>query len=607
MLSCLASKSRLTTHRVLPSLRTHLRPESSISASSAASVSEETSLPFEEIPGPKGLPVIGNVWRYLPVIGEFQLEKLDDIGRTLNRRYGPIVREHVFGRLNIVHLFDPQDMEVMFRNEGRYPERRSHRALGKYRTDRKDLYSSGGIFCENGKEWQRLRKISQQPLLNPSNVHSYIPVTQQVTDQLIDLIRSERDSLNEMPDFEYDLYKWSLENITQVTMDTRLGCLRPNLPKDSEARVLIRAAHEVIEAIHKTEIGQTDVWRFIPTRTYRQLCHNEDLMADIVSKYLRIKLASMEKKSREAEESLLPANSSSVTSCPLTASSDAGKTSETVCSTSGPPDSGPFSSASSSSSSSPSLTSTTASSFTPSTTTTAGTTTLASSETILGQFFKGNSDASFGDILSTVLDLILAGIDTTAFSAGFVVYYLARSPDKQELLRQEIRQFFPDKETAITADALNRMPYLKACVKEAMRLTPLAVGVGRVTTQETVIRGYSIPAGVMVITHNQVASRFPQYFQHPDSFLPERWIHSREDRAKKRPNPFLSLPFGFGPRSCPGRRVADMNTYVLLIQLLRNFRIEYHYEDIGVMTRLINIPDKAMQFRFTDIHYPASG
>ena len=136
-----------------------------------------------------------------------------------------------------------------------------------------------------------------------------------------------------------------------------------------------------------------------------------------------------------------------------------------------------------------------------------------------------------------------------------------------------------------------------------MRLTPLAVGVGRVTTQDTVIRNYVIPPGVMVITHNQVVSRFPQYFDDPDAFIPERWIHSRQDRAKKRPNPFLSLPFGFGPRSCPGRRVADMNTYVLLIQLLKNFRIEYHYEDIGVMTRLINIPDKAMQFRFTDIRY----
>jgi cytochrome P450 len=236
-------------------------------------------------------------------------------------------------------------------------------------------------------------------------------------------------------------------------------------------------------------------------------------------------------------------------------------------------------------------------------------------DTILGQFFKSNSNASFGDILSTVLDLMLAGIDTTAFSAGFIVYYLAKNPDKQEKLRKEIREFLPDSSTPITPEILARMPFMRACVKEGMRLTPLSVGIGRVTTQEeTIIRNYSIPKGTMVITHNQVACRFPENFDRPNDFVPERWIFDRKNDVKmspsndisfkrKKPHPFLSLPFGFGPRSCPGRRISDMNTYVLLIQLLRNFQIEYHYEDIGVVTRLINIPDKPMQFRFNDINY----
>ena len=101
----------------------------------------------------------------------------------------------------------------------------------------------------------------------------------------------------------------------------------------------------------------------------------------------------------------------------------------------------------------------------------------------------------------------------------------------------------------------------------------------------------------MVITQNQVACRLPRYFDDPDSFKPERWLDK-----KVKPHPFLSLPFGFGPRSCPGRRISDMNSYVLMIQLLRAFKMEYHYEDIGVVTRLINIPDRAMQIRFCDLN-----
>lgn len=126
----------------------------------------------------------------------------------------------------------------------------------------------------------------------------------------------------------------------------------------------------------------------------------------------------------------------------------------------------------------------------------------------------------------------------------------------------------------------------------------MSLGVGRVTVDDTVIRDYVIPKGVMVITQNQAACRLPQYFDDPDEFIPERWLDK-----KTKPHPFLSLPFGFGPRVCPGRRISDMNSYVLMIQLLRAFRIEYHYEDIGVVTRLINIPDRAMQIRFCDLNY----
>lgn len=363
-------------------------------------------------------------------------------------------------------------------------------------------------------------------------------------------------------------------DITQVTMDTRFGCLQPNLPKDSEARLLIRAAHEVIEGIHNTELGASDLWRYFPTKYYRQLCEGEDTMAEIVARYLHKKLDEIRSQEMTKGDKQQNAISASV---------------QATVATSTPND------------------------------------------TILGQFFKTNSDASFGDILGTVLDLMLAGIDTTAFSAGFVVYYLARNQDKQNKLRNEIRRIFPSRETPITPESLANMPFLKACVKEAMRLMPLSIGVGRVTTQETVVRGYAIPPGVMVITQNQVACRFEENFEKANEFIPERWIFSRgsgtgkkvdsasndkksstktisdiqerEGKAWRKPHPFLSLPFGFGPRSCPGRRISDMNTYVLLIQLLRNFQIEYHYEDIGVRTRLINIPDKAMQFRFNDIHY----
>ena len=104
--------------------------------------------PWTQIPGPQGLGLLGNVWRYIPIIGGLPSDRLDKVGRLYYEKYGPIVREHIFGRHQIVHLFDPNDMEQLFRHEGRYPERRSHRALGQYRSERQHMYTSKSIFSE---------------------------------------------------------------------------------------------------------------------------------------------------------------------------------------------------------------------------------------------------------------------------------------------------------------------------------------------------------------------------------------------------------------------------------------------------------------------------
>ncbi|CAN8017533.1 unnamed protein product, partial [Ixodes persulcatus] len=102
--------------------------------------------PFYEIPGPKPLPIIGNIWRYMPIIGDMDITRMHRNAQKLLNRYGPLVREVVVGDRVVVHVFDPRDMEQVFRNEGRYPARLSHRALLKYRSNRPQQYSGGGLF-----------------------------------------------------------------------------------------------------------------------------------------------------------------------------------------------------------------------------------------------------------------------------------------------------------------------------------------------------------------------------------------------------------------------------------------------------------------------------
>lgn len=70
------------------------------------------------------------------------------------------------------------------------------------------------------------------------------------------------------------------------------------------------------------------------------------------------------------------------------------------------------------------------------------------------------------------------------------------NPEKQERLREEIFQILPTVDSKLTAASLNNIPYMRACIKEAMRLSPVVSGNIRSVGQNLVVQGYQIPKGV---------------------------------------------------------------------------------------------------------------
>ena len=411
---------------------------------------------------------------------------------------------------------------------GRYPLRRSHRALLKYRRDRPQRYRSGGLFAENGEEWYRLRKQFQQQLMSPSCVSSYLDSCSSITDELIDYIRAKRDSKQELKDFHYELYLWSLENTGLLALDSRLGCLNPDSDEKSDAKIMIRAAHETNEAVMKTEM--TDNWQTSDTKDYKMLASAQDSMTAIIDKHLNIRKNSLKTNGKS----------------------------------------------------------------------------VSNNKSFLSQFLD-NPEVDQKDLLVMIEDMFLAGIDTTTFVSGFALYHLSRNVWAQNKLRNEINSVLKSRSDSLSMEKLSQMSYLKACVKETMRMTPVSIGVGRVTTQRMIIDDYIVPKGTQIITQNQVSCRQSEYFTDPLAFIPERWLKSSASTSgcphssgQKR-SPFVLLPFGYGPRMCIGRRFAEMEVYVLLAKVIQNFEIQYKYEDIEVRTRLINVPNKPMRFTFIDV------
>jgi cytochrome P450 len=188
--------------------------------------------------------------------------------------------------------------------------------------------------------------------------------------------------------------------------------------------------------------------------------------------------------------------------------------------------------------------------------------------------------------LRNAIMMFIAGSDSTTHTLQWLVHNLGRNIEAQAKLREEVLSVLGP-EQQVTPETMNSLKYLKACLKESMRRTPSVAGIGRIPSEDAVAAGYEIPKGTMVVALKYLSNHDPRFFSEPDQFLPERWID-----ADKKPNPFYNLPFGFGPRMCQGVRIAELEIYVLMTHLIRNFSWESKDENPEAVSELFLKPER---------------
>lgn len=218
------------------------------------------------------------------------------------------------------------------------------------------------------------------------------------------------------------------------------------------------------------------------------------------------------------------------------------------------------------------------------------------------EFLLSSGKLTKGDMLASVIDVLFAGVDTTSNTMQWVLYMMAKNPDKQEILRQEVLSVLGD-ETIATPTALAQMPYLKAWVRETLRLYPVLSVLFRVLPTDTTLGGYDIPAGTQVDFLSYFMGRDERVFKNAEEFKPDRWLRNKEQSGKfiDSKEVFSSIPFGFGTRMCLGRRIAELELHLLLARIVQEFEIRYPPGEIVKPTsRGITIPDKALRVKFLD-------
>ncbi|XP_037955886.1 cytochrome P450 CYP12A2-like [Teleopsis dalmanni] len=211
----------------------------------------------------------------------------------------------------------------------------------------------------------------------------------------------------------------------------------------------------------------------------------------------------------------------------------------------------------------------------------------------------------------TAMEMFIGGVDTTSSTLQGVLLCLAKNPEKQKKLREEILSILPEKNSELTVENMKNLPYLRACIKESLRLHPLAFANLRQSSVDLVLSGYQVPKGSNINMVSLNLLRDANYYSQPNEFIPERWLRNENkddtcphNSATKSNNPFIYLPFGFGPRSCIGRRVAEMELEIAIARLVRNFGIEFNYSTEKPFKCLqVYVPAIPMKFKFTDLEY----
>uniref|UniRef100_A0A914CKK2 Cytochrome P450 n=1 Tax=Acrobeloides nanus TaxID=290746 RepID=A0A914CKK2_9BILA len=147
-----------------------------------------------------------------------------------------------------------------------------------------------------------------------------------------------------------------------------------------------------------------------------------------------------------------------------------------------------------------------------------------------------------------------------------VFYVLAKLPEIQEKVREEIYEVVGDKDD-VSYEDLTKLHYLSQVIQETLRMYPPTARTNRTCTEEIIIGGiqfkpqftFSVP--VYVIHYDE------RYYPEPEKFDPDRFL---PDEKSKR-DPLTYLPFGYGPRNCIGMRFADLEMRMAVVHLIKRF------------------------------------
>jgi cytochrome P450 len=438
---------------------------------------------FADLPGPRGIPVLGNLLQIETPRMHQQLE-------AWCAEFGPFFKLKLGSRMVLV-VGDHAATAAALRD----------RPDGFRRTARMEEVGAEmgllpGVFGVNGETWKRQRRMVMAGF-DPAHVRRYHPALVSVAQRLT--ARWRRAAQRGLAiDLQADLMRYTVDAIAGLAFGADVNTL------DNDGDIIQQHLDKIFPALFNRMMSQLPTWRWVRTPAVRQLEASMVAVNTAVQGFIAAARARLQADPalRSAPRNLLEAM--------LVAADE--------------PDS-------------------------------------------------GIDDVQ---VAGNVLTMLLAGEDTTANTLAWMIDLLWRHPESLARATAEVRRVVADPAHP-TMEELSQLDFVEACAHETMRLKPVAPIIGLQALRDTVVGDVRLPAGSVIINVMRRDSVSNEHLPRAAAFEPERWLAdgtagavAHAASAAKR----VSMPFGAGPRICPGRYLALLEMKMAMVALLGHFDID---------------------------------
>lgn len=439
-------------------------------ASSTGSVPRQ----IDDLPGPRGLPLVGNL---------FQLHRAT-IHRSVERwchEYGPLFAFRI-GARRIVVVADHERIAAVLRDRpDGWRRTQQLQAVGR------EMGLTPGLFGSEGDAWRRQRRMVMSGL-DPGRVRAYFPSLNKVTGRLLARwLRATQEGRT--LDLSAELMRFTVDTVAGLAFGSDINTL------ESDGVVIQQHLDRIFPALYRRVMAPLPYWRWVRLPADRAL---ERSVVEVKRAIAGFIAQARERLHADPARRAAPPN-------------------------------------------------------------------LLEAMIVAAEDGSGIDD---DQVSANVLTMLLAGEDTTAHTLGWLLHLLYRHPASLARACDEVRRVMPAHES-VSPEQLAQLDFTEACIHETMRVKPVAPFTVIEALRDTQIGELQLPRGTLLwcaLRHDALAEA---HFERPTVFDPARWLGDGAGNAKR-----VTMPFGAGPRICPGRYLALTEMKMLLAMLFAHFEIE---------------------------------